>query len=221
MRKRIHRPSPALLIAVLALIVAASGDAVADGVSAAAKLVTGKNVKNESLTSADVKNGSLTLSDFKSTERRKLRGAEGPEGEKGTVGAQGLLGATGAHGPKGDAGPAGTARAYGRVSPDGALTRSKGIETVVHPGPGGVYCVRLDASIDATSATAVVSQDVSQATYGAVVGIDGSGTQAGTDCVGVPNSIVVVTTQLFIEAPNQNAPLTEDLQDQGFFIIVG
>ena len=220
-RKLMRRPSPAMLIAILALIVAASGDAVADGVTAAAKLVTGKQVKNESLTSADVKNGSLTLSDFKSSERRKLRGTEGPAGEKGALGPQGPVGNPGATGAKGDPGPAGTARAYGRVSADGALTRSKGIDGIVHAPDSGVYCVRLDASIDASAASAVVTQDVSTATYGAVVGVDGNGTQAGTACVGVSNAIVVVTTQLFIETPQADAGLIEDLQDQGFFILVG
>lgn len=208
-----------MVIAILALMVAASGNAAADGVTAAAKLITGKQIKNDSITSAKVKNGSLTLSDFRASERRKLRGAAGPAGEKGALGPQGPVGSPGATGAKGDPGTPGTARAYGRVSADGQLTRAKGIETVLHPGDG-VYCVRLDASIDASTATAVVSQDVSTSTFGAVVGVDGSGTQAGTGCVGTANSIVVVTTQLFIDTPEASAALTEDLQDQGFYIIV-
>ena len=220
MRKRIHRPSPALLIAILALAVAASGDAVADGVSAAAKLITGKQVKNETLTSADVKNGSLTLADLKRGERAKLAGPAGPAGERGAPGLQGLSGSTGAAGAKGDACAPGTARAYALVSELGALSRAKNIAGVEHAGEG-VYCVRLDPSIDASSAVATVSADFSKVTFGAVVGIDSTGTAAGTGCVGVPNSIVVVTTQLFLpDVPTANAELVEQVQDQGFLIIV-
>ncbi len=220
MRKRIQRPSPALLIAILALIVAASGDAVAGGVSAAAKLITGKQVKNETLTSADVRNGSLTLSDFKRSERSKLLGAEGAAGDRGPQGPPGLPGVPGSAGQKGDTGAPGTARAYGLVSELGALSRSKGIETVQHPGDG-VYCVRLDPAIDANAVSAAVTIDLSRVTFGAVVSIDSSGTAAGTGCVGVPNSIVVVTTQLLLPDPLVvNAEVAEQYQDQGFFIVV-
>lgn len=215
-----RRPSPAMLIAILALIVAASGDAVADGVTAAAKLVTGKTVKNGSLTGADVKNGSLTLSDFKASERRKLRGAEGPAGEKGALGPQGPAGSAGATGAKGDPGPAGTARAYGRVSANGALTRNKGIEGITNPETG-VYCVRLEASIDASTASAVVAIDYPDSTAGANASIDTAGNSESTGCVGISNSITVITTQLVTPNPLvEEADLFEALVDQPFLIIV-
>lgn len=222
MRKLMHRPSPAMLIAILALIVAASGDAVADGVTAAAKLVTGKQVKNESLTGADVKNGSLMLSDFKASERRRLRGAEGPAGEKGALGPQGPVGSPGATGAKGDPGPAGTARAYGHVTADGQLTKAKGIETVIHQ-VDGIYCVKLDPSINADTAVATATIDFAQSAPAPSVAIDSSGKpENSTACVGTPNSLVVVTTLAL--TPDTSAPppneLGEGFTDQAFTIIV-
>ena len=93
-RKRIGRPSPALVISVIALVVAVAGggSAIADGVARAAKLVTGSQIKNGSVTSADVKNGSLLRSDFKASERARLIGPEGKEGPKGQAGPQGSTG---------------------------------------------------------------------------------------------------------------------------------
>jgi hypothetical protein len=113
-RKRIGRPSPALVIAVVALIAATSGNAIADGVTAvAAKL--GKNT----VTSREVKDGSLTLADFKAKERDKLKGAKGSDGAggaKGATGAGGPAGPTGAPGPQG---PAGTPNGYTKTEADG------------------------------------------------------------------------------------------------------
>lgn len=113
MSRRIPRPSPALVIAVIALIAATSGNAIADGVTAvAAKL--GKN----SVTSREVKNGSLTLSDFKSSERTKLKGADGATGAKGATGATGPAGPAGPTGPQG---PAGTPDGYTKAEADAAF----------------------------------------------------------------------------------------------------
>jgi hypothetical protein len=107
---RIRRPSPALVIAVIALIAATAGNAVADGVSAvAAKLGKG------SVTSREVKNGSLTLTDFKASERSKLKGAGGA---KGATGDKGVPGATGPAGPAGAQGPAGTPDGYTKAEAD-------------------------------------------------------------------------------------------------------
>ncbi|WP_370249948.1 hypothetical protein [Nocardioides sp.] len=53
-----RRPSAALIVAILALVVSMSGTAVA------AKMLTGKDIKDSSLTGKDVKNGSLTASDL-------------------------------------------------------------------------------------------------------------------------------------------------------------
>jgi hypothetical protein len=96
-----HRPVLAVLVAVIALLLTVGGTAVA------AKLITGKDVKdgsltgtdimNKSLTGKDVKNKSLTLKDFKGS----VRGPAGAQGPAGSAGAQGLAGSAGATGPAG------------------------------------------------------------------------------------------------------------------------
>jgi hypothetical protein len=111
----IKRPSPALVISVVALFVSLGGTGYA------AIKITGKNVKDGSLTGKDVKNSSLRTADFKRGDLPA--GPRGPQGQRG---------ATGGQGPKGAAGVAGSARAYAHilVNSGGATvdpSRSKGI----------------------------------------------------------------------------------------------
>lgn len=61
------RPSPALAVAFVALLVALGGTAYA------ASVVTGKNVRNGSLTGADIKDGSLGRTDVRAGAGLKLR----------------------------------------------------------------------------------------------------------------------------------------------------
>ncbi len=61
------RPSPALAVAFVALLVALGGTAYA------AIVVTGKNVRNGSLTGADIKDGSLGRTDVRAGAGLKLR----------------------------------------------------------------------------------------------------------------------------------------------------
>lgn len=104
-----RRPSPAIVIAVIALIAAMNGTAVADGVHAvAAKL------KKGSVTTREIKDGSVRLADINKKDRATLKGAKGDTGAtgaagaagaKGETGAPGAPGAPGAKGDKGDIGP--------------------------------------------------------------------------------------------------------------------
>lgn len=80
---RICRPSPALAVATVALVVASTGSAVG------ASLITGRQVKNGSLTGRDIKNHSLTRSDVRGV------GARGPAGPAGPAGAPGPAGPPG------------------------------------------------------------------------------------------------------------------------------
>ena len=121
MRNRIGRPSPALVIAVIALIAATSGNAIADGVTAvAAKLGKG------SVSSREVKDGSLTLADFKAKERAKLKGAKGADGGTGAKGAAGATGPAGPAGATGPQGPAGTPNGYTKTEADGKFLATAG-----------------------------------------------------------------------------------------------
>ncbi|ADB49551.1 collagen-like protein [Conexibacter woesei] len=84
--------SPAMIVAVIALVFATTG-----GAYAATRLIGGK----------DIRNGSIGLADLSGAARRALRGRQGPSGERGTTGPQGAAGPTGATGPAGPAGLAG------------------------------------------------------------------------------------------------------------------
>lgn len=100
---RIRRPSPALVVACLALAIALSGTAVAASVALAPNSVGTPQLKNNAVTTAKVKNGSLLRADF--------RAGQAPAGPAGPAGPPGPAGAAGAAGP---AGPAGPSDAYTR-----------------------------------------------------------------------------------------------------------
>lgn len=104
MRKFVHRPSPAMFVALIALVAATTGSAIADQVDAVISAL-----KPNSVTGKTVKNGSLTLADFKKSERAKLKGAAG------------ATGATGAAGAAGAQGPAGTPDGYKKTEADAAF----------------------------------------------------------------------------------------------------
>lgn len=85
-----HRPSGAMVVAIIALIVSSTGTAVA------AKLITGKQIAKNAVTSPKVKNGSLLRADFKAGQvPAGARGAQGPQGPQGLPGVAGQQGATG------------------------------------------------------------------------------------------------------------------------------
>lgn len=73
------RPSPATVIATVALVVAASA-----GSAYAATQITGKDVKDGSLTGADIKDKSIHLADLAKDAR-----VPGPAGKNGTNGTNG------------------------------------------------------------------------------------------------------------------------------------
>ena len=76
------RPSPSMMVAFVALFVAGAGTATA------AKLITGKQIKNSSITSTDVRNGSLLRKDFRSAQLP--RGPQGLPGLAGRAGRDGF-----------------------------------------------------------------------------------------------------------------------------------
>ena len=63
------------------------------GTATAARLITGKQIKNSSITSSDVKNGSLLRGDFKSGQLPA--GPRGPQGLPGPAGPRGANGTNG------------------------------------------------------------------------------------------------------------------------------
>ena len=79
MRSWLKRPSPATVIALVALVVASSGSAVA------ATLIT----------SGKIKDGTIRLVDISSSAKKSLRGQTGKTGPRGATGAPGATGAAG------------------------------------------------------------------------------------------------------------------------------
>lgn len=135
MRRLVRRPSPSMLVSMLALLVATAGTAGAAGLGKHYPYWTGVDIVNGSLTGVDIKNKSLTRVDF----RGSVRGPRGPAGANGANGAQG---AKGDKGDAGAAGAAGTALAYMHVNSDGSIDapNSKNPAVVTH-SVAGVYCL--------------------------------------------------------------------------------
>lgn len=150
------KASPALVVSVAAVVLAASGSAVAR------QLITGKDVKNGSLTGADVKNGSLTSRELEkgtisldrlSNHARSLireQGPAGPAGPQGATGSRGARGPAGPQGPKGetgDTGPQGLQGEKGDTGPKGDKgdTGPQGPKGVTNLETDGPYPGRPDS----------------------------------------------------------------------------
>jgi hypothetical protein len=167
-----HRPSPAMVVACIALIVALGGTSYAiqalpqnsvGGKQLKNNAVTSKKIKNGAVNSNKVKNGSLLSADFKAGQLpagpqgpRGLTGERGPQGERGLQGEVGP--ATGAAGgalagnypnPALSATGRGPAVAGVRLAADGMVVswfnRRGGEPTVTH-GVSGVYAVTFPGS---------------------------------------------------------------------------
>jgi hypothetical protein len=110
-------------MAGFALFLAAGGPAAAvDGADAATKLISGKQIKNNSVDTRDIKDGTLTAKDFKRGVLGGVGGAGSPNtpGNQGEAGARGPQGETGPQGPQGERGPAGERGPQGEAGKDGA-----------------------------------------------------------------------------------------------------
>jgi hypothetical protein len=114
-----------MVVAMIALFVALTGTAVAT----TSALITGAQIKNNSISGVDIKNKSLTRTDF----RGSVRGPAGRAGATGATGPAGPIGATGT------AGPAGPQGAQGPQGPQGA----QGLR-----GPSDVYEHRLSGTVN-------------------------------------------------------------------------
>lgn len=93
--RTIGRPSPAMIVAVIALVVACTGSAVAGS------LITGKQIAKNTITNKNIKNGTITVNDISKKSRALLAGKTGPAGANGTNGTNGTNGANGADGAPG------------------------------------------------------------------------------------------------------------------------
>src|SRR5688572_33280881 len=87
-----RRPSPAMMMAFIALLVALGGTSYA-AIQLPANSVGTKQLKKNAVTAAKVKNRSLKANDFARGQIPKGdQGPQGPQGPQGTQGAQGPAG---------------------------------------------------------------------------------------------------------------------------------
>ena len=99
MVKHVRKPSPAMVVACLALFVALTGTSVAVVNALPKNSVGTAQLKNNAVVSSKIRNASLKAVDFAPGQL--------PAGPTGPTGATGATGAAGAAGPKGDTGAAG------------------------------------------------------------------------------------------------------------------
>jgi hypothetical protein len=101
-------PSPAMIVACAALVIALGGVSYAAAVlpknsvgttQLQKKAVSGAKIKNDAVTGAKVRSGSLLAADFKTGQLPV--GAHGPKGDPGPQGPKGDTGAAGAPGVSG------------------------------------------------------------------------------------------------------------------------
>jgi hypothetical protein len=155
-----RRPSPAIVISLVALFVALGGT----GYAAFA-------VPRNSVGSSQVINHSLRTSDLSRKAVAALKGNRGPDGPAGAQGPAGPAGATGA---------AGTARAYAEVddsTPSFVTARTKNF-TAVTRADDGIYCLTPAAGIDPRAVATSTAEDFGLSDTDGFVMVVGS----GADC---------------------------------------
>src|SRR5829696_8078533 len=118
MRRILNQPpSPSMVVACIALLVALSGTGYAAVTLPKNNAVTAKKIKNGAVNSRKVKNGSLLRADFKA--------GQVPAGRQGPAGPQGPAGSQGPRGDKGDTGAAGSAAAYALVNANATVVAAQ------------------------------------------------------------------------------------------------
>ena len=218
MKRFLRLPSPAMMVALLALFAALAGT------SYAAVTITGKNVKNSSLTGSDVKNGSLTGTDVKS------RSLSGSDVKDGALAAR----------DKGDKGDSGRTRwalvnAAGQIeAQSGGFEVESGYEANPPGAAGNVY---IDSGEDLSNkgvvATIALQNQVDQngdtITSGRAPGADSnpefSGEISSTRCA-IPGVVScgppgTNTNQHFVVSPrNSDGTVTSDGTRKRFYVVI-
>jgi len=163
---RLSRPSPALAVAIVALMVALGGTGYA-ATQLPKNSVGAKQIKANAVRSPEVKNGSLIARDFKTGQlpqgQRGASGEPGPKGDQGNPGTPGPPGTAGAPGAPGSPGPPGAPGAPGTQILHGVV-RTSAVGTTAVRGNGITFAQRLNTGTyqagfnrDVTSCTFLAS----------------------------------------------------------------
>jgi hypothetical protein len=184
-RSRNHtKPSGAMVVALLALLLAMSGSAVA------ASLITSKQIKD----------GTIQTKDISKKARRALAAkastVPGPQGPKGDTGA---AGANGANGADGAAGAPGSAKAFAFVNPtcpggECGVTKSKNVGKVTRVFTG-VYCIAVPG-VDRSSTTYGAGVDYRTTANQGLASVQTDATSLGCDQNGHPGEYEVTTSKI-------------------------
>ncbi len=194
---RIRRPSPAMVVACLALLVGLGGTSYA-AVKLPRNSVGTAQLRKNAVTSVKVKNHSLRLVDFKA--------GQVPVGPAGPAGPPGPAGEAGA------AGPAGPGAKWALVKSDGTIVAQSGGLTLTSKPKAGEYI--LDFGSEVTGHLILASSALAgDASFRGVVSAGPcGGTGEGLTCPsGNDTSHVVV----FTDNPGETAT-----QDHAFYIAV-
>lgn len=155
---RALRPSPATVIATIALLVALAGTGYA-AATLPRNSVGSAQLQNNAVTTSKVKNHSLLKIDFAANQV--------PSGPRGSVGPPGPPGAAGARGPTGPAGAPGAAGSglWAVINPLGTLARGSGVVSVSHTTTG-TYRVQFNKNISACAWLATIGSATTVTSFG-------------------------------------------------------
>jgi hypothetical protein len=210
-----RRPTPALLVAFVALFVALGGG----GALAATKLIVHThNIANGAVTNRKLGNGSVGLkklnihvrSALAKTGGRGVVGQPGPTGPQGAEGPQGATGPQGPQGPKGDTGAQGAKGDTGPSGPQGG----RGVQ-----GPAGTPILFASTQNCTPDLCIDAAPGPQGAAGGGGWGWDNNANAPVTDLtVGSTNALTVTVLQPNAESANGSITLTWDPYD---FALVG
>lgn len=177
MRRIPFRPSPATVIALIALLVALGGTSMA-----AAKFALGPHtvgtaqLKNNAVTNAKIAPNAVTTSKVRDHSLLRVDFASGqiPPGPPGPPGSQG------ARGPTGAAGTSATGQ-WALVSGGGGVIASSSGVTVQHPSTGNYYVVFTSAVTGKALLATQAYRDTDNGSRGGIIVTScGAGTEGST-----------------------------------------
>jgi len=150
-----------MVVALLALVIAMSGSAVA------ATLITGRQIKDHTIQTRDISKRALKALKGQ-PGKTGPQGLQGPKGDPGSPGAAGEKGETGATGPTG---PSKTYYEYvgDNLTVGTTFNTSSTLNTLLLPGPA-TYLVHADGSMYEDTADAACSNDIRINRDGTAVG---------------------------------------------------